>query len=139
MAKGSLPLRTRLLGMTSTLEACRVAGVSMVGPATCTESVRGGISSCGVAGGASVRGGVLKPGAATTSRVSGVSGASNWKLPLGAAVVWATTPTRLTAAICAPETGAPDGSTILPLISEAERQAEQINKQASRPGMARSI
>src|SRR5438045_1826978 len=119
--------------MTLTLPPCSLAATSMAEPTTCTDSACGAISSCTLAARPDGRVLAANPGAVTTSFVSGVSGAFSSKAPASDVIVCATTPTRLVTETCAPGMGAPDGSTTLPLIWAAERQAESSNKQAGRP------
>src|SRR5947209_18606787 len=77
---------------------------------------------------------VRKPGEVTASLAdpSQRSSTLNPNEPSPDDAVCASTPTRLRTDTCAPTIGAPDGSTILPLISAAERQPGTM-RQASRP------
>ena len=63
-----------------------------------------------------------EPGSGRRKPCASAAEASISNVPLTSVAVSASTPTRLTTDTCAPETGAPDESTTLPLMPPAERQ-----------------
>src|ERR1035441_2422187 len=133
MAYGSLRVRISSRGTMSTLLPCWLAETSTAEPATPTESTCGAMASFTETAAATGSVSVRKPGAVITRWASAIPPVCNSNVPAAEVTVCASTPTRLMMETCAPATGAPDGSTTVPLTAAADRQAEKIEKEAKRP------